>query len=110
VHARYLTIDCLLAEIKIKSYGADRLSSLREASNLFESFLTRLDHYGLLVSSDRELYERFREQQSSFRIVASNNAEDKRRIKIARYQAGKELERQLKVRGHHSLFMSRAYQ
>ena len=97
---RYLTVDCLLAEMEIKAYGADRLSSLRKANALFESFLTTLDQYRLLAASDRELFERFLEQPNSFRIVASDNAEDKRRIKIARFQEEKSLKQKLQVCGH----------
>ncbi len=97
VHFRYLTVDCLLAEIRIRAYESNRLSSLRAASGLFESFLTRLDRYGLLSSSDRELFERYLEQRDSFRIAASNSAEDKRRIKVARFQEEKSLKQKLQV-------------
>ena len=103
VLARYLTVDCLLAEMKIRAYSADRLSSLQSASESLESFLTRLDQYGLLGSSDRELYERYLEQRSTFRIVTSQNAEDKRRIKIARFQEEKSLKQKLQVRGRYPL-------
>ncbi|KIW64598.1 hypothetical protein PV04_09521 [Phialophora macrospora] len=92
---QYLTVDHLLAEIKIKAYGADRLSSLREAGDLFEKFLTQLDHYSLLAASDRKLYERYLEQKASFRIVETNSAEEKRKIKIARFQDEKSLKQKL---------------
>ncbi|OCT45259.1 hypothetical protein CLCR_05990 [Cladophialophora carrionii] len=92
---QYLTVDCLLAEFKIKSYGADRLASLREAGELFENFLTLLDQYGLLAAPDRELYERFLEQKGSFRIVSTDSAEEKRKIKIARFQEEKSLKQKL---------------
>jgi hypothetical protein len=92
-----LTVDSLLAEVKIKAYGADRLSSLREAGELFEQFLTRLDQYSLLAASDRELYERYLEQKSSFRIAETNSAEEKRKVKIARFQDEKALKQKLQV-------------
>lgn len=90
-------MDYLLAELKVKAYGENRESSLREASDLFESFLTRLDHYGLLGPSDRQLYERFLEQRGSFRIISSNNPEEKRKIKINRFQEEKSLKQKLEV-------------
>ena len=102
-------MDGLLAEIRIRAYGPDRLSSLREASALFESFLTRLDQYGLLAPSDRELFERYLELRSSFRIITSNSAEDKRKVKIARFQEEKSLKQKLQVRDSHYLFRGQAH-
>ncbi|EXJ63506.1 uncharacterized protein A1O5_11555 [Cladophialophora psammophila CBS 110553] len=92
---QYLTVDCLLAEVKIKGYGEHRQVSLQDAAELFEHFLTRLDQYGLLGTSDRKLYERYLEQRSSFRIVSSNSPEEKRRIKISRFQEEKSLKQKL---------------
>ncbi|EXJ84389.1 hypothetical protein A1O3_05056 [Capronia epimyces CBS 606.96] len=92
---QYLTVDYLLADMKVRAYGTDRESSLREASELFESYLTRLDHYGLLEPSDRQLYEQFLEQRASFRIVPSNNPEEKRKIKVARFQSERSLKQKL---------------
>jgi immunoglobulin-binding protein 1 len=91
-------VDCLLAEIKIRSYGDDRLSSLREASDLLENFLMRLDQYSLLSKRDRELYTRYLEERNAFRLAATNNAEEKRKIKITRFQEEKSLKQKLEVR------------
>lgn len=95
---RYLTIDYTLAELKIRSYGEDRLQSLNQSSELLESFLTTLDHYALLNSADRKLYERFLESRGSFRVISTNNPEDKRKIKIGRFQEEKVLKQKLEVR------------
>ncbi|KIX08353.1 uncharacterized protein Z518_03009 [Rhinocladiella mackenziei CBS 650.93] len=92
---QYLTVDYTLAELKTKAYGEDRQLSLRESSQLLEDFLTRLDHYGLLGKSDRQLYERFLEQRNSFRIISSNNPEEKRKIKIARFREEKSVKQKL---------------
>jgi len=96
-------VDYELAETKTRAYDSDRQSSLQESSRLLESFLTRLDEYGLLGSSDRGLYERFLEQRDSFKIVSSSNPEDKRKIKIARFQEEKSLKQKLEVSTNHSL-------
>lgn len=98
---RYLTVDYTLAELKIRSYGEDRLASLKQSSELFESFLTNVHHYGLLTSPDRKLYERFLESRDSFRVISSNNPEEKRKIKIGRFQEEKALKQKLEVSGHH---------
>ncbi|KAJ9496532.1 Type 2A phosphatase-associated protein 42 [Exophiala xenobiotica] len=92
---RYLTVDYNLAEMRTKAYGGDRQSLLRESSALLESFLTRVDQYRLLSPSDHKLYERFLEQRSTFRIVSSTNPEEKRKIKIARFQEEKSLKQKL---------------
>jgi len=92
---QYLTVDYNLAEMRTKAYGGDRQSLLRESSALLESFLTRLDQYRLLSPSDHKLYERFLEQRSAFRIVSSTNPEEKRKIKIARFQEEKSLKQKL---------------
>ncbi|KAI1624635.1 TAP42-like protein [Exophiala viscosa] len=92
---QYLLVDYELAETKTRAYDSDRQSSLQESSRLLESFLSRLDQYGLLGASDRKLYERFLEQRDSFRIVSSTNPEDKRKIKIARFQEEKSLKQKL---------------
>ena len=90
-------MDCLLAENKIRAYDGDRQRSLLEAAGLFEGFWTRLDQYQLLSTLDRKLYERYLDQRSSFRIVPSDSAEEKRRIKIARFQEEKSLKQKLQV-------------
>jgi immunoglobulin-binding protein 1 len=95
---RYLTVDYTLAELKTRSYGEDRLQALKQSSELLESFLTRLDHYGLLNSTDRKLYERFLESRGSFRVISSTNPEDKRKIKIGRFQEEKSLKQKLEVK------------
>ncbi|KAG9781356.1 hypothetical protein ABEF93_000725 [Exophiala dermatitidis] len=92
---QYLTVDYLLADVILKSYGQDRISSVREASALLEDFLTRLDHYGLLSPFDRKLYERFLEQRGGFKIVSSDNPEEKRKIKMTRFQEEKSLKQKL---------------
>jgi len=95
---RYLTVDYTLAELKTRAYGDDRIASLKQSSELLESFLTRLDQYALLNSPDRKLYERFLESRGTFRVIATNNPEDKRKIKIGRFQEEKVLKQKLEVR------------
>lgn len=96
---RYLTVDHTLAEMRTRAYGVDRPSSLRQSSELLENFLSRLDQYRLLGASDRQLYERFLEQRNAFRIILATNPEEKRRIKIARFQEEKSLKQKLEVCG-----------
>jgi len=94
---RYLAIEYLLGELLIKSYDGDRRQSLREASRLFDGFLTRLDQYDILSASDKKVYEQFQESPTSFTLAASNNAEERRRVKVARFQEEKALKTRLEV-------------
>ena len=58
-------------------------------------FLARLDQYRILSSTDQTLYERFRENKSAFSLVRSANAEERRKIKISRFQEEKALKSKL---------------
>jgi immunoglobulin-binding protein 1 len=94
---RYLAVEYLLGELLLKSYDGDRRRSLREASRLLDGFLTRLDQYDILSASDKKVYEQFQESPNSFTLAASNNAEERRRVKVARFQEEKALKTRLEV-------------
>ncbi len=87
----------MLAEMQTRSYGNNRKSSLQESAQLLEDFLSRLDEYGLLSHEDRQLYERYLESRTSFRVVSSSDPEEKRKIKIRRFQEEKSLKQKLEV-------------
>lgn len=95
---RYLNVDYMLADVLMKTYNDDRKSTLRQASQLLESFLTRLDLYGLLSPADHKLLERYLENRLAFTIVSSSNPEERRKVKIARFQEEKALKQKLEVR------------
>lgn len=94
---RYLAIDYLLAELLLRSYHQDRLTQLKQASELLESFLTRLDQYDILTKTDRRLLERYQANRKSFSVVSSTNPEERRNTKVARFQEEKALKAKLKV-------------
>lgn len=95
---QYLTVDYLLADLLLRSYGSNRANALQQVLELFESFLNRLDSYGILSADNKKLYERFLENRSSFTLASSTNVEDRRRIKVARFQQEKSLKAKLEVR------------
>jgi immunoglobulin-binding protein 1 len=64
---------------------------------LFEDFLSRLDNYGILSAENRKLYERFMEDRLSFQLASSANAEERRKVKVARFQQEKSLKAKLEV-------------
>ena len=94
---QFLTVDYLLADLLLKSYDENRLASLRRTLQLLESFLDRLDHYSMLSPSDRKLYERFQENRSNFSVLSTSNAEERRKVKVSRFQEEKQLKQKLEV-------------
>ena len=95
---QYLSVDYMLAELLLKSYDDDREKALKRALGLFESFLTRLDQYGVLSVADRGLYERLLEDGSGFSLASQANAEERRKVKITRFQEEKAIKAKLQVR------------
>jgi immunoglobulin-binding protein 1 len=94
---QYLTVEYLLAELLLKSYDHNRLASLRRSSRLLESFLERLYQYSMISTSDRKLFERFQENRSNFSLLSTSNAEERRKVKISRFQEEKQLKKKLEV-------------
>jgi immunoglobulin-binding protein 1 len=70
---------------------------LQNVLQLFEDFLGRLDNYGILSAENRKLYERFMEDRLSFQLASSANAEERRKVKVARFQQEKSLKAKLEV-------------
>ena len=95
---QYLAIDYLLAELLLRQYGTDRASTLRKAVALYETFLERLDDYGLLEQDDKKLFERFQVEQLYFSLVSSStDFGERRRVKVTRYQEEKALKSKLEI-------------
>ncbi|RMD43548.1 hypothetical protein DV735_g1513, partial [Chaetothyriales sp. CBS 134920] len=90
-----LTVPYLLAELRLRSYNDQRVATLRRACQLLEDFLTRLEQYGMLQKGEQELFERFQRERSHFSITSTAGPEEKRRIKISRFQEEKALKQKL---------------
>jgi len=71
---------------------------LEKVQGLYESYLERLDAYGILSSKDRKLYERFLEDRGAFSLASPTDAAARRQVKVARYQDEKALKQKLEVR------------
>jgi hypothetical protein len=93
---QYLTVDYLIAELLQRSYDANRLAALKRISVLLDEFLTRLDQYSMLSVDDRKLFERYQEEKGKFALLPAN-PEDRRRLKIKRFQEEKDLKKKLEV-------------
>lgn len=88
----------------LKSYEGDRQAMLTRASGFFDGFLSKLDQYSILSANDKKLFEQFQETPSAFTLASSTNAEERRRVKVARFQEEKALKTRLEVSGTSSLF------
>lgn len=64
----------------------------------YERYLARVDEYGLLPASSKQLYEQYCDNPSSFFLAPVSDAAARRNVKIARYQQEKELKQRLEVR------------
>lgn len=91
----YLTVDYLLADLLQRSHNPDREPALRSALEQYEQYLSRLDTYDLLSNSDKNLYERYSENPSSFSLAPVNDAATRRDVKVARFREEKELKQKL---------------
>ena len=70
---------------------------MQNVLQLYEAFLSRLDNYGILSDQNRKLYERFLESRSSFQLASTSNVEERRKVKVARFQQEKSLKAKLEV-------------
>lgn len=70
---------------------------LQNVLQLFGDFLSRLENYDILSVENRKLYERFMEDRLSFQLASSANAEERRKVKVARFQEEKSLKAKLEV-------------
>jgi immunoglobulin-binding protein 1 len=93
---QYLTVDYLVAELLQRSYDGNRLAALQRISTLVDNFLTRLDQYSILSAEDRKLFERYQETKARFTLLPTN-PEERRRLKIKRFQEEKDLKKKLEV-------------
>jgi TAP42-like family len=98
---RYLGVDYLLADLLLKSYGANRREQLQSAAELLEAFLTRLESYELLSKQNKDLLERYQEDRSSFQLAAAGDPNERRRVKVERWREEKGLKSKLEARLHH---------
>ena len=71
---------------------------LRQAQETYERYLSLLDTYVMLSTSDRKLYERYVENRDEFSLIPSNDPGARRDTKIARFKKEKELKLKLEVR------------
>ena len=92
-----MAVECLLAQLLLKTHGLDRRATLRRALSLYDKFLTRLRDYDLLSPSDVKLQERFSEDPEDFTLGSLGNPAQRRERKVASYKEEQALKAQVKV-------------
>lgn len=94
---RYLLIDYRLGELLAKVSNKDRKSTLQKSRAAYERYMSLLDHYGILSSPEKKLYDLYLENPTTFSTIPISNAEARRAAKIANYNQEKDLKKKLDV-------------
>lgn len=90
-------MDYYLADLIQRDSVSNRLTVLRRAQKAYERFLSLLDTYSMLSTSDRKLYERYTENKDEFSLTSSNDAGARRDTKISRFKQENELKLKIEV-------------
>jgi len=94
---RYLLINYRLAELIIRVSHIDRKNTLQRGREAFEKYLSLLDHYEILSSADKKLYQTYTESPTAFSTISTTDPNARRGAKIANFKLEKELKRKLDV-------------
>ena len=95
--ARYLLINYRLAELIQRVSSKDRKGVLARARDAYERYLSLLDHYEILSSADKKLYQDYTESPTTFSTISSTDPNVRRGAKIANFKQEKELKKKLEV-------------
>lgn len=104
---QYLTLNFRIAELLLRTSGTDRKAILQKARDAFERYLSLLDHYDILSTQDKKLYEQYNEYPTTFSTISTTNSEARRATKIANFKLEKELKKKLEVSSSSSLKSAR---
>ena len=99
---RYLLINYRLAELIQRVASKDRKSILAKAREAYERYLNLLDHYEILETADKKLYQNYTESPTSFSTASSTDPAIRRGAKISNFKQEKELKKKIEV-GYHSV-------
>jgi hypothetical protein len=76
----------------------DRKSTLQKAREAYERCLTLLDHYEILSTTDKKLYNDYTEAPTTFSTISTKDPNARRDAKIANFKQEKELKKKLEVK------------
>ncbi|KAG5437473.1 hypothetical protein PCANB_000901 [Pneumocystis canis] len=93
---KFLLIDYYIAELLDKNATSNRSSTIISSKNLFISFLTLCENYGLLTDSDKKLFNRLNSTEINIEShMDKNSYASQRKEKIQRYKKEKELNKNI---------------
>jgi immunoglobulin-binding protein 1 len=76
----------------------DRKSTLQKAREAYERYLTLLDHYDILSTTNKKLYNEYTEAPTTFSTISTKDPKARRDAKIANFKQEKELKKKSEVR------------
>jgi immunoglobulin-binding protein 1 len=94
---RYLLINYRLADLILRLSSKDRKSTLQKAREAYERYLSLLDHYEVLSTVDKKLYNDYTESPTKFSTISTTDPNARRAAKIANFKLEKELKKKLEV-------------
>jgi len=94
---RYLLINYRLADLILRLSCKDRKSTLQKAREAYERYLSLLDHYEILSTADKKLYNNYTESPTTFSTISTTDPNARRGAKISNFKQEKELKKKLEV-------------
>ena len=84
------------------------MNTLQRGREAFEKYLSLLDHYEILSSADKKLYQTYTESPTTFSTISTTDPNARRGAKIANFKLEKELKNKLEVSflAHHYISRS----
>lgn len=92
---QYLLINYHLAELILRVSNSDRKGVLQSAREAFERYLSLLDHYEILSTADKKLYQTYIESPATFSTISTIDPNARRGAKIANFKLEKDLKKKL---------------
>jgi immunoglobulin-binding protein 1 len=77
--------------------GKNRKATIQSARDAYEKYLGLLDHYDILSSADKKLYNDYTESPNKFSTISTTDPNARRATKIANFKLEKELKKKLEV-------------
>jgi immunoglobulin-binding protein 1 len=94
---RYLVINHHLGDLIIRVSSTDRKTVLQNGREAYERYLSLLDHYEILSTADKKLYQAYVESPTTFSTISTMDPSVRRGAKIANFKAEKDLKKKLEV-------------
>jgi hypothetical protein len=93
---RYLLINYRLADLILR-LSKGRKTTLQKAREAYERYLSLLDHYEILSTVEKKLYNEYTESPITFSTISTTDPSARRAAKIANFKLEKELKKKLEV-------------